>query len=87
MIKSPPSPALLIHILHLWSVELRTTRSRSVKTENPPFFTFFLKVFEAKCCFCHIVVPCEPCSDEEILIAVCTSDFGKTVHTLKHTHV
>lgn len=35
--------------------------------------------------FCPILVTCEPCSDEEILMAVCTSDFGKTAHTLKRT--
>ncbi len=32
-----------------------------------------------------ILVTCKPCSDEEVLMAVCTSDFGKytQMHTLK----
>lgn len=27
-----------------------------------------------------ISVSCKPCSDEEVLLAVCTSDFGKYTH-------
>lgn len=32
-----------------------------------------------------ILVTCKPCSDEEVLIAVCTSDFGKYINTNEHT--
>jgi len=31
-----------------------------------------------------VVVTCEPCSDDEVLMAVCTSDFGKYTHTRMH---
>lgn len=27
--------------------------------------------------------PCQPCTDAEVLLAVCTSDFGKTSHIFK----
>lgn len=34
-----------------------------------------------------ILVTCKPCSDEEVLMAVCTSDFGKYIHTKAHMHI
>lgn len=34
-----------------------------------------------------ILVTCKPCSDEEVLMAVCTSDFGKYIHTNTHVSI
>lgn len=34
--------------------------------------------------FCYLsTAPCQPCTDAETLLAVCTSDFGKTSHIFK----
>lgn len=33
--------------------------------------------------FCISTAPCQPCTDTEFLLAVCTSDFGKTSHIFK----
>lgn len=96
VITSPPSPALLIHILRLWCVALQGRRS--VKTENRVrrgklvmkirtfffFVVFIVLLLHAKCSV-SIPVTCKPCSDEEVLMAVCTSDFGKYVHAQTHT--
>lgn len=34
-----------------------------------------------------IVVTCKPCSDEDVLMAVCTSDFGKCIYTKARIHI
>lgn len=46
---------------------------------------FIVLLLHAKCSF-SIPVACKPCSDEEVLMAVCISDFGKYVHAQTHTH-
>lgn len=67
---------------HGWKKPQDETKKKKEKLHFPFLTLEYLMFFSSV----PVLVTCKPCSDEDVLMAVCTSDFGKYIYT-KHRQV